>query len=125
MNTDAGGKILLRMHRIRPDSYSQHCWQENCLVRASLRGLYFACVCRSSGECVGVYCQYKNPCKNGEQKCQNGGTCTVLYSSTQAPTFKVCLFLCFHSCLLFLTELAGTGMKSLIISLLCLIEWEW
>jgi hypothetical protein len=57
--------------------------------------MYFLC-CRCSGEYVGEYCQNKNPCNNGEQKCQNGGTCTVLYSPTQAPTFKVCLFLCFY-----------------------------
>ncbi len=55
------------------------------------KAMYCLC-CRCSGEYVGEYCQYKNPCNNGEQKCQNGGTCTVLYSPTQAPTFKVCLF---------------------------------
>jgi hypothetical protein len=67
------------------------------LVTVLLRAKAMYCLCcRCSGEYVGEYCQYKNPCNNGEQKCQNGGTCTVLYSPTQAPTFKVCLFLCFY-----------------------------
>jgi hypothetical protein len=50
---------------------------------------------RCSAEYVGEYCQYKNPCNNGEQKCQNGGTCSVILSATQAPTFKVCPLDCY------------------------------
>jgi Notch-like protein len=37
---------------------------------------------------VGEYCQYKNPCTSGGQKCQNGGTCNVHMSRTRAPTFQ-------------------------------------
>jgi Notch-like protein len=37
---------------------------------------------------VGEYCQYKNPCTSGGQKCQNGGTCSVIMSSTRGPTFQ-------------------------------------
>ena len=37
---------------------------------------------------TGEYCQYKNPCTSGGQKCQNGGTCNVLMSATRGPTFQ-------------------------------------
>ena len=47
--------------------------------------LYFSC----SPDYVGEYCQYKNPCNTGEQKCLNGGTCNVLFSNNQPPTFQV------------------------------------
>ncbi|XP_023340422.1 neurogenic locus Notch protein-like [Eurytemora carolleeae] len=44
--------------------------------------------CDCSPDYVGEYCQYKNPCNTGEQKCLNGGTCNVLFSNNQPPTFQ-------------------------------------
>ena len=45
---------------------------------------YFSC----PANYVGEYCQYKNPCTSGGQKCQNGGTCNVVMSRTRGPTFQ-------------------------------------
>ena len=44
----------------------------------------FSCPSAFTGE----YCQYKNPCNTGGQKCQNGGTCSVIMDPTRGPTFK-------------------------------------
>ena len=37
---------------------------------------------------TGEYCQYQNPCNTGGQKCQNGGTCSVIMDPNRGPTFK-------------------------------------
>ena len=37
---------------------------------------------------VGEYCQHPDPCRTGDQKCQNGGTCTVVQLPGQAPSFQ-------------------------------------
>ena len=47
--------------------------------------LFFSC----PANYVGEYCQYKNPCTSGGQKCQNGGTCNVVMWRTRGPTFQV------------------------------------
>ena len=44
-------------------------------------------VSRCPPDYVGEYCQYRNPCNTGEQKCQNGGTCVVAQLANQAPSF--------------------------------------
>lgn len=46
--------------------------------------LYPSCPSAFTGE----YCQYQNPCNTGGQKCQNGGTCSVVMSPTRGPAFK-------------------------------------